>query len=648
MENSMFPLKKILFVDVFIALTFALNAAETVFIPENSYLLKEDKKEKKWQIKATVQRDLQAEVIKKDRVFLAMEYPIGVCVDAYYLKIPGTDGLAYLPDITFKKGNDGKLVMHVDKIDSLMFLGTLFLLIGLAALTGYFRLELESEKKKYLLPASLVFFFWGYALWYIGFSSGSFIIPTDDVHYYNIARKILALDFTSMKYRYAIGFPVLCIPFVLLSGLRDSMDFILVYMNFQTFILIPGLFLVLFRLLSVKLGLSRIRSFSVLLLWLILMVFYLPICISTKDSALFIPDTFYSSAFFSVLDQNVYFSFVQFTWLGRNAMSDYAAVFLLVILLYAAMTKSRSLIRFFILSMGFGFLCLIRINYILFAPLLAFVFYDSFSELWKDKRYYLYAALCGMAGFMFVVGWQLVLNIIQFGSPFIGPYSLHRNGPDRGFGFDVIPYGFKFLCNTNYIYVILGISSLLFIPERKTRVLLTLWIFPTLLFFFGYPGIFNSPTRFIFALYPAFSAAIVMNPIWKSAWNVRIKAVTVVVCLCGLCKSNLFYLIDYMPWALGKYGVSSTAFVIIQCLIGLFCCVVIFSLRKELKADYDNTIRHVRFLVLFTAVFFLGSLCVYIAGILILAALVYGLRDTWAAMREIGGRNGIDAPSLTA
>ena len=74
----MITVKKILFVNVFIALLFALNAAETILVPENSFLLQEDKKEKKWQIKGIAQRNLQAEVIKKDRVFLTLERPIGV------------------------------------------------------------------------------------------------------------------------------------------------------------------------------------------------------------------------------------------------------------------------------------------------------------------------------------------------------------------------------------------------------------------------------------------------------------------------------------------------------------------------------------------------------------------------------------------
>ena len=642
----MILIRKFLFVNVFITLLFSLNAAETILVPENSFLFKEDKKENKWRIKATAQRNFQTEVLKKEKVFLPQERSRGVCVDAYYLKIPGTEGLCYFPEVNFKKGRDGRLILHLDKIDSLMFLGALFFVIGVAALAGYFRLE--SEKKKYLLPVSLLFFFWGYASWYIGFVSGAFITPSDEIHYFNVAKKILAWDFTSMKYRYTIGFPILCIPFILLSGMQGYLDFILVYMNFQTFILIPGLFLVLFRFFYAKMGFSRIQSFSILLLWLILMVFYIPIGLSTNDKVLYVPDTHFSNVCFSIIEQHVYFSFIRFIWLGRNAMSDYAAVFLFIILLYAAMKESRSLIRFFVLSMGFGFLCLVRINYIFFAPLLTFVFYDSFSEMWKDKRQYLYAAICGTAGFMIIFGWQFVLNKIQFGSPLIWPYSLHNYGPDRGFVWSVVPHGFKFLFQTNYIYLILGISSLLFLPERKTRVLLFLWIFPLLLFFCGYPIIFNNPVRFTLALYPALLAAIVMNPIWKADWKVRIKSAVVVFCLCIFCKSNLLYLVDYMPWNLGFFGVSGTAFVIIQCLIGLFCCAVILSMRKELKADYANTIRHFRFLLLFTAVFFLGSLYTYIAGILILAALVFGLRDTWAVILQINGGNETDNPSLAA
>ena len=642
----MASVKKYLLFSVLFALLTSLYAAETILVPENSPLF--ELNNKRWTIKAVAQRDFQAEIIKKEKIFLAQEQMIGLFTDVYYLKTPGTNGLCYFPEVTFKKGEEGNFIPSVDKIDSLMFLGIFAFVIGLAALAGYFRLG--SEKKNYLLPAALVFFVWGFASWYIGFTSNFLVSPSDDIAYFNIAKSILAGKFISVKYTYPIGFPLLCIPFIILFHLQKWTDFILIYMNFQTFVLIPCLFLVLYRFFHAKMGFSRLRSFFSLLLWLALLSFYLPITlIMDRRSPLYVPEIYFSSACFSFLEANS-LSLVRFTkstWLGRNAMGDYAVFFLLTVLLYVSMKKSRSLIRFFALSMGFGFLCLIRINYIFFAPLLAFIFYDSFSGLWKRKWNYLYAVLCGSAGFMIVFGWQFVINKIQFGSPFVWPYSLHQYAPDRGFVWNVVPSGFKFLCQTNYIYIIPGVSSLFFIPERKTRVLLTWWIFPLMLFFCGYPVIFNNSVRFILPLYPALTAAIVMNPVWKAGWSIRIKAVLIVFCSCILCKSNIFF-IYFQPWDLGRCGLSNTVFIISQGVICLLCCAVIISMRKDLKEDHDNTIRHFRFLILFTAVFFLGSACIYLAGILILAAFVYGLRDTWVLIRQISGKNGIDIPSLTA
>ena len=155
-----------------------------------------------------------------------------------------------------------------------------------------------------------------------------------------------------------------------------------------------------------------------------------------------------------------------------------------------------------------------------------------------------------------------------------------------------------------------------------------------LLFFTGYPIVFNSPVRFIFALYPPMLAAAVMNPVWQAAWPVRSKAALVVFSSCLLCKSNIFYPYS-QPWNLESLGISNTAFMVIQAVVCLFCCAVIISMRKELRTDYTNTISHFRFLILYTAVFFLGTVCPYIVGILVLSAFIYGLRETFLHVRQI-------------
>jgi hypothetical protein len=83
---------------------------------------------------------------------------------------------------------------------------------------------------------------------------------------------------------------------------------------------------------------------------------------------------------------------------------------------------------------------------------------------------------------------------------------------------------------------------------------------------------------------------------------------------------------------------------VIQGLVCLFCCAVIISMSKELKNDYANTVSHFRFLIVFTAAFFVGSAWPYIVGILVLAAFVYGLRDTWTVIQNISGRSDGSAP----
>ena len=44
-------IRKLLFVNVFFVMLFALNSAETIFVPEKSLLLGNDEKDNTWQIK---------------------------------------------------------------------------------------------------------------------------------------------------------------------------------------------------------------------------------------------------------------------------------------------------------------------------------------------------------------------------------------------------------------------------------------------------------------------------------------------------------------------------------------------------------------------------------------------------------------------
>ena len=67
----MFSIRKILFVNMFFALLFVLNAAETILVPENSFLFKEDKERNRWEIRA-IKQSFPGEVLKKEKFFLGL------------------------------------------------------------------------------------------------------------------------------------------------------------------------------------------------------------------------------------------------------------------------------------------------------------------------------------------------------------------------------------------------------------------------------------------------------------------------------------------------------------------------------------------------------------------------------------------------
>ena len=213
-------IKIILLVNLIIAMLSALHADETVFVPKNSLLFSLDKDKKNLRLQAKAQKDFDCEVIKKEKVILPLGSSIIVFAEAHQLKIPGPVGLFYFPTVDVNEGKKGILTFRVDKIDSLMILGFFIFVTGIASLAGYFRLK--SEKKKYLLPAAVVLFFWAYAVWYIGFVSDSYICPSDEVYYFDIAEKILAWDFSSLKFRYTVGFPLLYIPIMVLFNLSKT------------------------------------------------------------------------------------------------------------------------------------------------------------------------------------------------------------------------------------------------------------------------------------------------------------------------------------------------------------------------------------------------------------------------------------------
>ena len=246
-------------------------------------------------------------------------------------------------------------------------------------------------------------------------------------------------------------------------------------------------------------------------------------------------------------------------------MSDTPALLTFFGTLLLAQKLSFSLRNVFILGCAFGFCCLIRINYIFFAPVLAFVVLEKLPA--KDYKTLLHAFLCAAGGFLTLFIWQLLINFHQFGNPLTFGYSLHyldfapEKRPDTGFNWSTLLElrHIKFLLGANKLLMTAGMAGLLFTKERSARIALTLAAVPLILFFLGYTHTYCDARRFILMAFPMLLAAFCAGcssffPLkgdgWKKYLPFGIFPVMVIlwqlpaeiyaICLCLLLLRTLF------------------------------------------------------------------------------------------------------------
>ena len=167
----------------------------------------------------------------------------------------------------------------------------------------------------------------------------------------------------------------------------------------------------------------------------------------------------------------------------------------------------------FLTGLAYGFCCLLRINYIFFAPLIAFTWFFRLPE--RSCAVLFRAAGAALGGFFLIFGWQFLINIHHFGHPFTFGYCLHyldfppEKRPSAGFTWAILAElrNVHFLMGANRLLMAAGIAGLLFLRNRYTRIALTLLAVPLILFFFGYTHTYCDARRFIMAAYPALIGA---------------------------------------------------------------------------------------------------------------------------------------------
>jgi len=197
---------------------------------------------------------------------------------------------------------------------------------------------------------------------------------------------------------------------------------------------------------------------------------------------------------------------------GFNAMSDTPSWCAVLACVYLSLCVPAAKKWCFAAGALFGFACLLRINNIFFAPLLTFLWLGKIPLKWKSAGLFLLAAA---AGFLLVFGFQLWINFHQFGNMLTFGYSLHyldfvpEKRPCAGFTFGTLTEwrNTKFLLFGNLALVAAGISGLALLKARFTRIALTLFSVPLVLFFLGYSHTYCDVRRFVMAIFLIFPAA---------------------------------------------------------------------------------------------------------------------------------------------
>ena len=335
---------------------------------------------------------------------------------------------------------------------------------------------------------------------------------TDEPGYFQTMSDMLCNSWKG-PWSFTVGTGFFYLPFILLTGAKKFYDIVPHFNYFSALVLAPGVLALGFLILR-KFNVSAKMASAAMLVWSI----YPFVSLHLEDwNTLNFQQFFHYPQWFSRFNGHFYYSFCINS--GFNAMSDIPGLFLVMGCLYLVLVMP-SKYRYAAFSGAlYGFACLVRINYILLAPLFAYVLWKKF-----EYRQLCTAALSSVGAFLAVFGIQLVCNTIQFGSPFTFGYILHYtqnaalDRPVAGFTW----HTFSQWKNLNYLFKVnlpvfaLGTAALWMMRDRFKQTVLVLLSVPVVLFFCGYSHTFCDARRFVFPAFAGLLMAVAASDMWKT------------------------------------------------------------------------------------------------------------------------------------
>lgn len=326
--------------------------------------------------------------------------------------------------------------------------------------------------------------------------------PVDEFGYYANLDSFLKGDF-SKPWHFTVGLSILYAPFAWLWQARHVGDIVLPFSLFSGLILAPGM-LISGYFIGKKLTGSGLKSFFAMLLWAVWPFFnhhFAGFGIKQFWSYLALPSSHYDFA-----------HYVNLIGTSYNAMSDTPSTFcvlgVMVLLLFVPRWGYAAVGA----GMLYAFACMIRINNILFAPVLFAMVCYYHREWLKKWQFWLVGAGAFLLGFLP----QFWANTYFFGSPLRFSYTNYSGGAHTYLHwiFFRTTAGYYGAAN-HWCWVLAAAGSWVMAPGRL-RLLLGLWSVPVILFFTLYSHGTDDAVRFILTSYPALFLAITGCGIWET------------------------------------------------------------------------------------------------------------------------------------
>ena len=515
-----------------------------------------------------------------------------------------------------------------------MLCGIFCIILALLLLTLYFRGK-GGKFQEYLPFGIILSIQYGIILYLVGTTANIMMIVIDDFQYYSIARKILHLDFSG-PWQYTIGLPLFYAPIVWLFNAESYADIRVPLYVFNSMLAMP-LLLCMAYLTVKKLSSSR-NALWMILIWFVMILFYHHrYYYIGSDTAL---ETYLMKSFPRLPALTFSYSYFELlVLLGYNAVSDTLSCGLLFSCMAASLYMKPTERNLALFSALYALSCLVRINNILFVPLLAFSLYLRYAGRLRNFRQWVRFLLIGAISFCLIFSLQLVINTVQFGNPWTLPYVLHpHQNITKGFLFEMLPFGIRFLGINNFAYLAVGTLSLFFISDRKNRVIVSLWTLPLTFFFFGYPGIYNNSTRFILPVFSGFVAAMVLADVWRSPLSGKVRCAAVLLAGVFLtAPATTKQMEDYLPWDWAAYGMTSGTAAWIQIAVIVLSIAILASFLWDLWkvqeiAERQRIVRIMLFLTAFLVFFHWGN--PYAIALLMLCAFLRACYDAVILIRE--------------